>query len=116
MSSWSISAEGVVQVLTAVQTSAENLGASLDTLETNLTSAITASQSQAIADAVQAWMSTETPGLTKVSERITAAMTGASEATQAYVDGDLQMAADSQSYQVTAATRGQNWDVNKGMF
>jgi hypothetical protein len=43
-------------------------------------------------------------------------MTGASEATQAYVDGDLQMAADSQSYQVTAATRGQNWDVNKGMF
>lgn len=105
-----------MQVLTAVQTSAENLGTSLSTLETDLTAAITASQSQAIADAIQAWMGTEAPGLEKVSQRITAAMTGASEATTAYVEGDLEMAADSQRYQVTAAERGQNWDVNKGMF
>jgi hypothetical protein len=117
-SAWSIDPVGVVAVLTSVKDKATLLGDALSSLEGDLTSAVQGSQSQAIADAVQAWMGTEAPGLEGVSTRITAAVTGASEATNAYVQGDLDMAADAQAYQVTAAVRGQHWEihVNKGMY
>ena len=116
MTSWSIDPAGVVKVLTSVQEKAEALGTTPSGLEPDFTAALTATQSQAIADAVSTWMGTESPALEKVSQRITAGMTGASEATTAYVNGDLEMAADQQSYQVKAATLGPNWNVNKGMF
>ena len=109
MTSWSIDPAGVVQVMTNVELSATALGEALTGLQPQFESAIAGAQSAAIAEAIQGWMDHESTALKGVNQRITAAMTGASAATQAYIDGDLEMAANVQSAQVTAGNRPPGW-------
>lgn len=104
MTSWSIQPEGVIQVLKNVESEAIELGTSLDTLPASLEAAALGTQSAAIAEAIQGWMEMESPTLKGVSQRINAAMTGAADATKAYIQGDLEMAANVQAAQVAAAT------------
>jgi Family of unknown function (DUF6507) len=104
MTSWSIQPEGVVQVLKNVEAEATELGTSLETLPGSLEAAVTGTQSGAISEAIQGWMEMESPTLKSVSQRINAAMKGAADATKAYIQGDLEMAANVQAAQVQAAT------------
>ena len=104
MTSWSIQPEGVIQVLKNVEAEATELGSSLETMPASLEAAVTGTQSAAIMEAVQGWMEMEAPTLKGVSQRINAAMKGAADASKAYIQGDLEMAANVQAAQVTAAT------------
>lgn len=101
MAGWSIQPQGVLDVLTRVNGEAEALGTALGSLSTDLGAAVTATNSAAISEAVQGYFETvEGPRLTGISTRITASITGASSATEAYVQGDYEMAATSQREQV----------------
>ena len=103
MSGWKIQPQGVISVLTAVQAGAQALGDSVKTLPADAQESVTATNSGAIGAAMQAFFeSSVSLQLGGVSTRINAAMTGASDATQAYLNGDLQMAASTQADQVAA--------------
>ncbi|MGP3533808.1 DUF6507 family protein [Microbacterium sp. RD1] len=98
MTSWSIQPSGVVAVLQDVNVDAEALGTALNGLTPALEGGVTATQSAAIADAVQSYFQQlEGPRIQGMSTRIGAAASGVVEATQAYVNGDLEMAANAQT-------------------
>jgi len=100
MTTWDISASGVVAVLTDVNVPAEALGESLSGLEGAVGDAVTATQSGAISEAIQNYFQQEEgPRITAMNTRISAAASGVVNATQAYVDGDTTMAG---SYQRAA--------------
>jgi isopentenyl diphosphate isomerase/L-lactate dehydrogenase-like FMN-dependent dehydrogenase len=103
MTSWSVQPSGVVAVLKDVDTSSTGLGEALNALSPALQAAVTATQSPAISDAVQAYFEQEeAPRIQAMSARIAAAASGVVTATEAYVNGDLQMAANAQSASVAA--------------
>ena len=105
MTTWSIDPSGVAGVLTAVNPHAEALGEALNALGAPLGAAVTATQSGAIAEAVQSYFDTvESPRIQGMSARISAAPSGVVSATEAYVTGDLAMAADAQAASVAAIT------------
>lgn len=94
MSSWDISASGVVAVLEDVNVPAEALGESLTGLTDTVAAAVAATQSAAISEAIQAYFETEEgPRISGMSTRIGAATNGVVNATTAYVEGDQEMAA-----------------------
>lgn len=98
MTSWSIQPSGVVAVLTDVNTYAEALGASLTSLQPTMEAAVTATQSAAISEAIQSYFTVEEgPRIQGMQTRIGAAATGVVTATEAYVAGDMEMAATHQS-------------------
>lgn len=98
MTSWSIEPSGVVAVLHDVNSDAEALGEALNGLSPALEGAVTATQSAAIADAVQSYFTIqEGPRIEGMSARIGAAASGVVTATEAYVAGDLEMAANAQT-------------------
>jgi acetate kinase len=98
MTSWSIQPEGVVAVLQDVNIDAEALGAALNGLSPALEGAVTATQSGAISEAVQSYFSTEEgPRIQGMSDRITASTSGVVSATEAYIAGDMEMAANAQT-------------------
>lgn len=97
MSTWDISASGVVAVLEDVNVPAEALGTSLEGLSDVLATAVGATQSAAISEAVQAYFEMEEgPRIAGMSGRIGAATSGVVNAATAYVEGDQQMAATHQ--------------------
>ncbi|MEZ3161997.1 DUF6507 family protein [Microbacterium sp. BWT-B31] len=101
MTSWSIQPSGVVAVLTDVNTYAVALGEALNGLSPALEGAVVATQSAAISDAVQAYFTQkEGPRIQGMNTRIGAAASGVVKATEAYVAGDLEMAANAQSASV----------------
>jgi Family of unknown function (DUF6507) len=103
MTNWSIQPSGVVAVLKDVNTYAEALGDALAQLAPAMQSAVTATQSPAISDAVQSYFTLEDgPRIEGMNARIGAAATGVVTATEAYVTGDLEMAANAQSAGVAA--------------
>lgn len=103
MTTWSIQPEGVVAVLKDVNVCAEALGEALNGLQPAVGAAVTATQSAAIAEAMQSYFELEeSPRITAMNERIGAAASGVVNATKAYVDGDLQMAADQQAASIAA--------------
>ncbi len=103
MTNWSIQPSGVVAVLKSVDPHAEALGASLNELGPVIQAAVTATQSAAISDAVQSYFTQEeAPRIQAMNARIGAAATGVVTATEAYVTGDLEMAANAQSASVAA--------------
>lgn len=103
MTSWSIQPSGVVAVLTDVNTYAEALGEALNSLGPAMEAAVTATQSAAIGEAVQSYFTVEeSPRIQGMSTRIGAAASGVVTATEAYVAGDLEMAANAQSASVAA--------------
>jgi len=103
VTSWSIQPSGVVAVLQDVNVDAEALGAALNSLSPALESAVTATNSGAISEAVQAYFQQEEgPRIQGMSARIGAAAQGVVSATEAYVAGDMEMAANAQSAAVAA--------------
>ncbi|MEZ3162014.1 DUF6507 family protein [Microbacterium sp. BWT-B31] len=114
MTGWSIDPTGVAGVLTEVNTYATALGESLTGLGPALEGAVTAAQSAAIAEAIQAYFEQEEgPRIQGMNARISAAASGAVTATQAYIAGDLEMAANAQSAAVAAISPPQ---LPRGMF
>jgi hypothetical protein len=100
---WSIQPSGVVAVLREVNPYAEALGTSLTGLGPAMEGAVTATQSAAIAEAVQAYFTQEDgPRLQGMNTRISSSAAGVVSATEAYVAGDLEMAANAQSASVAA--------------
>lgn len=98
MTSWSIQPSGVVAVLQDVNIDAEALGVALNALSPALEGAVTATQSGAISEAVQSYFTNEEgPRIQGMSARIGAAASGVVSATEAYVAGDLEMAANAQT-------------------
>jgi hypothetical protein len=103
MSRWSIDVDGVVKVLKDVNIDAEALGESLKSLSPAMEGAVTATNSPAISEAIQAYFTQEEgPRIEGMNARIGAAATGVVTATEAYVKGDLEMAANAQSASVAA--------------
>ncbi|MFH8251276.1 DUF6507 family protein [Microbacterium sp. B2969] len=103
MTSWSIQPSGVVAVLTDVNTYATALGEALNGLSPALEGAVVATQSGAISEAIQSYFTLEEgPRIQGMNTRIGAAASGVVTATEAYVAGDLEMAANAQSASVAA--------------
>ncbi|ANG84387.1 DUF6507 family protein [Microbacterium aurantiacum] len=103
MTNWSIQPSGVAEVLQSVNPHAEALGTALAELAPALELAVTATQSPAISEAVQSYFQQEeAPRIQAMNARIGAAANGVVTATQAYVTGDLEMAANAQSASVAA--------------
>ncbi|MDQ1135399.1 hypothetical protein QE410_000198 [Microbacterium sp. SORGH_AS 1204] len=103
MTGWRIQPSGVVAVLQEVNVDAEALGAALNSLTPALEGAVTATQSGAISEAVQAYFQQEEgPRIQGMSTRIGAAANGVVTATEAYVTGDMDMAANAQAAAVAA--------------
>ncbi|WP_285138456.1 DUF6507 family protein [Microbacterium sp. lyk4-40-TSB-66] len=103
MTAWRIQPSGVVSVLQDVNVDAEALGTALNALSPALEGAVTATQSGAISEAVQAYFEQEEgPRIQGMSTRIGAAAQGVVSATEAYVAGDMEMAATAQSAAVAA--------------
>lgn len=124
MTSWSIQPDGVRTVLVSVQGDAENLGTAFGGIvgaqdELNAGSGATgaanaAANCQVAADAILAPVAVAVMDLinsqealvTAISARIQACGLGAGEATMAYLRGDEEMAASTQSAAVSAAASG----------
>lgn len=103
MTHWSIQPSGVVAVLTDVNTYATALGEALNGLSPAMEGAVVATQSGAISEAIQSYFTLEEgPRLQGINTRIGAAASGVVKATEAYVAGDLEMAANAQSASVAA--------------
>jgi hypothetical protein len=101
MSSYRILPSGVQDVLTSTQAEAQKLGPMLTPLQGWVESAVEATGgSGAVAPALQAFFQNQGAHLESISRRVEAGLTGAYNATTAYVEGDLEMVAD---YQAAAA-------------
>ncbi|MEV7828985.1 DUF6507 family protein [Microbacterium enclense] len=103
MTAWRIEPSGVSAVLQQVNVEAEALGTALNALSPALEGAVTATHSGAISEAVQAYFQQEEgPRIQGISTRIGAAAQGVVTATEAYIAGDMEMAANAQSAAVSA--------------
>ncbi len=104
MTSWSIQPSGVVGVLNEVNPYAEDLGTALNGIAAALGLAVPATgPSPAIGAALQSYFDlSEGPRIEAMNARISAAAGGVVAATEAYVNGDLSMAADAQHASVIA--------------
>lgn len=103
MADWDISPTGVASVLKKVGTHAEELGTELKTLSTKVEAAVTATQSNVIGTALSDYFEqTEGPRLKKINTRVSAACTGVTKATKAYLRGDEEMAAAAQEKAIKA--------------
>jgi Family of unknown function (DUF6507) len=92
---------GVQHVLTRTQADAEEFGTILKPLQGHVEDAAKGTGgSGAIVPALQSFFEQQATGLEEISRRVSAALTGAYNATKAYVDGDLEMV---QVYQQGAA-------------
>lgn len=101
---WSISPEGVDGVLTSMKDPAEALGVSVGLLQTGLEKLITATASAAIGEATSQYFVEEgSVTLAAISQHIQSGTNGVANATRAYVNGDLEMAAQSQRDATAAA-------------
>jgi hypothetical protein len=91
-------------VLNATKSEAEQFGTILSPLQGWVEFAATGTGgSGAIVPALQSFFENQSDGLEAIGTRIGAAITGAYQATKAYVDGDLEMVQTYQQNAVTAA-------------
>lgn len=101
MSRYRIDPAGVEKVLNATKTDAEKFGTILQPLQGWVEFAATGTGgSGAIVPALQAFFTNQAKGLNAIGTRVTAGLTGAVNATTAYIKGDLEMV---QTYQTNAA-------------
>jgi hypothetical protein len=102
MTGYRIDPKGVETVLNATQSDAEKFGTILKPLQGWVEFAVTGTGgSGAIVPALQSFFENQSVGLKAINTRVGAAITGAYQATKAYIDGDLEMV---QTYQRNAAT------------
>ena len=101
MTGYRIDPKGVETVLNATKSDAEKFGTILKPLQGWVEFAATGTGgSGAVVPALQSFFEQQSVGLKAMSTRVGAAITGAYEATTAYIDGDLDMV---QTYQKNAA-------------
>jgi hypothetical protein len=101
MSKYRIHPAGVQHVLTQTKKDAEKFGTILKPLQGYVEAAAKGTGgSGAVVPALQAFFEQQAHGLEEISSRVSAALTGAYNATKAYVDGDREMV---QVYQKEAA-------------
>jgi Family of unknown function (DUF6507) len=104
MTGYRIDPNGVETVLNATKSEAEQFGTILSPLQGWAEFAATGTGgSGAIVPALQSFFEKQSDGLEAIGTRIGAAITGAYQATKAYVDGDLEMVQIYQQNAVTAA-------------
>ena len=102
MTGYRIDPNGVETVLNATKSEAERFGTILNPLQGWVEFAATGTGgSGAIVPALQSFFENQSVGLESMNTRVGAAITGAYEATKAYIDGDLEMV---QTYQRNAAS------------
>jgi hypothetical protein len=101
MTGYRIDPDGVETVLNATKSDAEKFGTILKPLQGWVEFAATGTGgSGAIVPALQSFFENQSIGLEAIGTRAGAAITGAYQATKAYIDGDLDMV---QTYQKNAA-------------
>jgi hypothetical protein len=99
MTGYRIDPKGVETVLNATKSDAEKFGTILKPLQGLVEFAATGTGGSII-PALQSFFENQSVGLKAINTRVGAAITGAYEATKAYVEGDLEMV---QTYQKNAA-------------
>lgn len=108
MTSWSIQTDGVSAVLQNVQVSSEALGTAFDSINAaqgELNSAVGGILSPAAVASIDL-IESQQQRFTGIANRIQACGLGAGQATMAYVNGDEEMAARTQTAAVQAASSG----------
>ena len=103
MSRWDISPSGVQGVLGRTETVAQEFEGQMTRLRTALEGAVGQSSSEIVASAVGGFMKeSATPAIQFVFTRTGACLSGAAQATNHYLAGDLEMAANAQAAASTA--------------
>lgn len=97
MTRWDIDPVGVRTVLQGTETVAKEFEGQMTTLNTGMEGAATQSSSEIVASALAGYAESATADITFVFTRTGACMGGAAQATNAYLDGDLEMAANAQA-------------------
>ena len=101
MANYDINPDGVEKVLNATKTDAEKFGTILKPMQGWVEFAATGTgNSGAIVPALQSFFQVQSAGLQAINTRAAAGITGAYEATKAYIEGDREMV---QTYQKNAA-------------
>jgi Family of unknown function (DUF6507) len=95
--SWDIQPAGVNAVLARTEATAGEFEPQLTSLDTGLQGSATESSSPIVAEALSGFATSAQGDIQFVMTRTGAAMTGAANATTAYLDGDLAMAANAQA-------------------
>ena len=104
MTGYRIDPNGVEAVLNATKSEAEKFGTILNPLQGWVEFAATGTGgSGAIVPALQSFFENQSDGLEAIGTRVGAAITGAYQATKAYVDGDMEMVQTYQQNAVIAA-------------
>lgn len=96
MGTWDIDPPGVKGVVDRTITAAEGFETHLTTYGNNLSSAAKNGGSGIVATALQDFANHHEAGIKAMVNQTTKSLTGAVNATKAYVDGDLEMAANAQ--------------------
>ncbi len=102
MSSWDISPDGVRTVLGRTETVAAEFETQMGDLDAALAGAAAQASSSIVAEALAGYAESAQVDLGFVFTRTGACLAGAANATNAYVEGDLQMAADAQAAAASA--------------
>ena len=104
MSKYEILPSGVESVLTKTQADAEQFGTILAPMQGWVEQAATGTGgSGAVVPALLAFFEDQSKHLDTINRRVTASLTGAYDATKAYIDGDVEMVGH---YQQIAAEQG----------
>lgn len=107
MSRWRITPQGVEDVLLKVSAVAQTLSGAVDGLPAKAESALAATgNSPVIGDALVGFFEHHRPTLEAVGNRIDSSVNGALLATQAYLAGDEEMAAQHQEAAASVAGTG----------
>lgn len=97
MTAWDIHPAGVQGVVSRTASAAHGLETGGQQLQNALQSASAAGQSAPVNDALGHVAAMLTQSLQGAASRTSRAITGTVNATRAYIDGDMQMAADAQA-------------------
>lgn len=97
MSRWDIDPAGVRSVLTSTEGVAQEFDGQMTTLNASIEGAMGQSSSDIVNQALAGYAGSATADITFVFTRTSACMNGAAQATNAYVEGDLEMAANAQA-------------------
>ncbi|MGH4016952.1 MAG: DUF6507 family protein [Pseudonocardiaceae bacterium] len=102
MSRWDISPAGVRGVLTQTQAVAGEFEGHMASMNSAMEGGAAEASSEPIATALTGWVDAKRPSIEFIFTRAAASVNGAAQATNAYLQGDLEMAANAQA-SVTAA-------------
>ncbi|WP_214407022.1 DUF6507 family protein [Pseudonocardia lacus] len=97
MTRWDIDPAGVRSVLTNTEAVAQEFDGQMQTLNTGIEGAAAQSSSEIVASALAGFAESAAADIGFVFTRTGACLSGAAQATNAYVEGDLQMAANAQA-------------------